>query len=160
MDLKVVKIEKPVDVNIIIGQSHFIKTVEDLHEVLISSVPGIKFGVGFCESSGPCLVRVSGNDGALENIASKNALLLSCGHVFVIVLRNAYPINVLNAVKNVNDVCNIYCATANDVEVIVAETASGRGVLGVIDGMKSKGIETEKDIEERKKFLRKLGYKL
>lgn len=160
MELKVVKIEKPADVNIIIGQSHFIKTIEDLYEVLISSVPGIKFGVGFCESSGPCLVRVCGNDNELENIASKNALLLSCGHAFIIVLKNAYPINVLNAVKNVNEVCNIYCATSNDVEVIVAETTSGRGVLGVIDGLRSKGVECEKDVKDRKTFLRKLGYKL
>lgn len=160
MELKTVKIQKPADVNIILGQSHFIKTVEDLHEVLVLSVPQIKFGLGFCESSGKCLVRVSGNDDELKKLASQNALSLACGHAFIILMKNAYPINVLNAIKNSWEVCQIYCATANEVEVIIGETKLGRGVLGVIDGLPSKGIETEADIKERKDWLRKLGYKL
>ena len=159
MELKTVKIEKTEDMNIIIGQSHFIKTVEDIYEAVIASVPDIKFGVGFCESSGPCLVRTDGNDDELKNLAGKNALNLSCGHAFIIMMKNAFPINVLNELKNVSEVCSIYCATANDVEVIVAETGSGRGILGVIDGEKSKGIEAEKEVRERKEFLRKIGYK-
>ncbi len=159
MELKTVKIEKTEDMNIIIGQSHFIKTVEDIYEAVIASVPNIKFGVGFCESSGPCLVRTEGNDDELKNLAGKNALNLSCGHSFIIMMKNAFPINVLNELKNVSEVCSIYCATANDVEVIVAETGSGRGILGVIDGKKSKGIESENDVKERKDFLRKIGYK-
>ncbi|MEW6070865.1 MAG: adenosine-specific kinase [Candidatus Thermoplasmatota archaeon] len=160
MELKTIKIQKPIDTNIILGQSHFIKTVEDLHEVLVMSVPQIKFGVAFCESSGKCLVRVSGNDDELKKLAAQNALSLACGHSFIILLRNAYPVNVLNAIKNVWEVCSIYCATANEVEVVVAETSLGRGILGVVDGALSKGIETEKDVTERKEFLRKLGYKL
>jgi adenosine/AMP kinase len=160
MEVKTIKIQKPKDANIILGQSHFIKTIEDLHEVLVMSVPQIKFGVAFCESSGACLVRVSGNDDELKKLASQNALSLSCGHSFIILLKNAYPINVLNAIKNIWEVCNIYCATANDCEVIVAETSLGRGILGVIDGLHSKGIETDEDVAERKEFLRKLGYKL
>ncbi len=159
MEFKSVKIEKPADANIILGQSHFIKTVEDLYEAMITSVPSAKFGVAFCESSGPCLVRVEGNDDELKIIASKNAYALAAGHTFIIVMKNAFPINVLNAMKNVPEVCNIYCATANDVEVVLAETGTGRGILGVIDGLKSKGLETEKDAAERKGFLRKIGYK-
>ncbi len=159
MELKTVKIEKPADVNVVIGQAHFIKTVEDLYEAMVGSVPGGKFGIAFCESSGPCLVRVEGNDEELKRLASENAYALSAGHVFVILMKNAYPINVLNAVKAVQEVCGVYCATANDVEVILAETTEGRGVLGVIDGRKSKGVETEKDAKERKEFLRKIGYK-
>ncbi|MDI6887092.1 MAG: adenosine-specific kinase [Candidatus Thermoplasmatota archaeon] len=160
MELKTIKIQKPPEVNIILGQSHFIKTVEDLHEVLITSVPQIRFGIAFCESSGACLVRISGNDDALKKLAAQNAFSLACGHSFIILLKNAYPINVLNAIKHVSEVCNIYCATANDIEVIVAETSQGRGVLGVVDGSLPRGIEAEKDIIERKEFLRKLGYKL
>ncbi|MBI4285089.1 MAG: adenosine-specific kinase [Chloroflexi bacterium] len=160
MDLVIVRIEKNEELNIILGQSHFIKTVEDLHETLVNTVPGIKFGLAFCESSGPCLVRASGTDPELVELAKKNAYALSAGHSFVIFLRGAYPINVLNSVKNVPEVCRIFCATANPVEVILAETEQGRGILGVIDGLKSKGIETEKDIAERKEFLRKIGYKL
>ncbi|MDI6855515.1 MAG: adenosine-specific kinase [Candidatus Thermoplasmatota archaeon] len=160
MELKTIKIQKPPEVNIILGQSHFIKTVEDLHEVLITSVPQIKFGIAFCESSGACLVRISGNDDALKKLAAQNAFSLACGHSFIILLKNAYPINVLNAIKHVSEICNIYCATANDIEVIVAETSQGRGVLGVVDGSLPRGIEAEKDIIERKEFLRKLGYKL
>lgn len=144
----------------ILGQSHFIKTVEDLYEVLVASTPTIKFGLAFCESSGPCLVRHIGNDEELEKLAVEYAFKLSAGHCFLIFMKNAFPINVLNAVKNVSEVCNIYCATGNPVEVILAETEQGRGILGVIDGYKSKGIEEAKDVEERKAFLRKIGYKL
>lgn len=160
MDIKVVPIEKPSDMNIILGQSHFIKTVEDIHEVLVSTVPGIKFGLAFCESSGPCLVRSSGTDDQLKEVAAKNALKIGAGHIFIIILRNAYPVNLLNAVKGVTEVCNIYCASANPVEVLVAETEQGRGILGVIDGFKPKGIETDEDVKTRKEFLRKIGYKL
>ena len=160
MELKTVRIEVPEGCQLVLGQSHFIKTVEDLHEALVNSVPGIKFGLGFCESSGPCLVRHSGNDEELEKLAAAKAFELACGHCFLILMRNAYPINVLNAVKQVPEVCTIYCATANPVEVIIAETEQGRGILGVVDGLKSKGIEQEKDVAERKEFLRKIGYKL
>jgi adenosine/AMP kinase len=160
MEIKTSRIEKPDDINLILGQSHFIKTVEDIHEALVNTVPGIKFGLAFCESSGPCLVRYSGTDQELIELAKKNAFSLSAGHSFVIFLKNAYPVNVLNVVKNVPEVCRIFCATANPVEVIIAESEQGRGILGVIDGLKSKGIETEKDIEERKLLLRKIGYKL
>lgn len=159
MEIKIIKIKKPEDTNIILGQSHFIKTVEDLYEALINSVPNIKFGIGFCESSGPCLVRTEGNDTELVNLAQENALNLASGHSFIIMIRNAYPINLLKAIKDVYEVCNIYCATANPVEVVIAETELGRGILGVIDGEKSKGVETEKDRQERQAFLRKIGYK-
>ncbi len=160
MELKTVEIEKPEEMNFILGQSHFIKTVEDIHEALVNCVPGIKFGLAFCESSGPCLVRFSGTDEELTELAKKNAYSIAAGHTFIIFLGNAYPVNVLNAVKNVPEVCGIYCATANEVEVVIAETEHGRGVLGVIDGMKSKGIETQEDIEARKDLLRSIGYKL
>lgn len=144
----------------ILGQSHFIKTVEDLYEALINAVPNIKFGLAFCESSGPCLVRSEGNDTELKQLASKTALELSAGHSFIIFIRNAYPINVLDKVKAVPEVCNIYLATANPFQVVLAETDQGRGVLGVVDGFASKGIEDEKDVEDRKRFLRKIGYKI
>jgi adenosine/AMP kinase len=160
MEIKAVDIEIPKDTNIIIGQSHFIKTVEDIHEVLVSSVPGISFGLAFCESSGLCLVRHSGNDPELEKIVSENALNVAAGHSFIIMIKNAYPINLLNAVKNVPEVCNIYCATANPVQVIIAETGMGRAILGVVDGSRTKQIEKEKDIEDRKRLLREIGYKL
>jgi adenosine/AMP kinase len=160
MELLTVKIEKPEPVNLILGQSHFIKTVEDIHEALIGAVPGIEFGLAFCESSGPALVRASGTSDELTELAKKNALALSAGHVFVIFLGNIFPINVLNAVKAVPEVCRIFCATANPVEVIIAETEQGRGVLGVIDGLKSRGVESEADVEERLALLRKFGYKL
>lgn len=160
MELKIVKIKKPEDVNIIIGQSHFIKTVEDLYEALMGSSPQIRFGIGFCESSGACLVRSEGNDEELKRIAQECALEIGCGHCFIITLRGAYPINVLNAVKNIPEVCSIFCATANPVSVIIAETEDGRGILGVIDGARPKGIEREEDIKWRKEFLRKIGYKL
>lgn len=159
MDIKMIKIQRPDDTNIILGQSHFIKTVEDLYEALVNTVPNIKFGIGFCESSGPCLVRTDGNDPELVNLAAQNAFTMSCGHSFIIIIRNAYPINVLKAIKDVYEICNIYCATANPVEVLIAETEMGRGILGVIDGKKSKGVETEKDKQDRKSFLRKIGYK-
>ena len=159
MDIKAIKIQRPVDTNIILGQSHFIKTVEDLYEAMVNSVPNIKFGIGFCESSGPCLIRTEGNDTELVNLAAQNAYTLSCGHSFIIIMRNAYPINVLKAIKDVYEICNIYCATANPVEVLIVETDMGRGILGVVDGEKSKGIETEQDKQERKSFLRKIGYK-
>ena len=160
MELKTVRIEFPEECNVILGMAHFIKTVEDLYEALINSVPNIKFGIGFCESSGPCLVRCEGNDEELKNLASSHALDLGCGHSFIIFLKNAYPINVLDKIKQVPEVCSIHAATANPLEVIVAETKQGRGILGVIDGSKSKGIETEKDVKARKDFLRKIGYKL
>jgi adenosine/AMP kinase len=160
MELKTVRIDKPPDLNFILGQSHFIKTVEDLYEAIVQTVPGMKFGVGFCESSGPALVRYAGNDGRLIELAQRNALSLSCGHCFIIFMEGGFPLNILNAVKDVPEVCRIFCATANPVEVIVAETAQGRGILGVIDGVKTKGIETEADIKVRKEFLRKIGYKL
>jgi len=159
MEFKSVKVKNPDDTNIIIGQSHFIKTIEDLYEILVTSVPGIKFGVAFCESSGPCLIRSEGTNSELIKLAEENANNLSCGHTFIIILKNAFPINVLNQVKLVSEVCSIYCATANPVEVIIAETEQGRGILGVIDGEKSKGIETDKDKQDRKDFLRKIGYK-
>ena len=160
MDLATVKIEKPEAVNFILGQSHFIKTVEDIHEAIVQTNSQMRFGVGFCESSGPALVRWSGNDDALIELAKKNAMNLSCGHCFILFMENGFPVNVLNVIKNIPEVCHIYCATANPVEVIVAESAQGRGILGVIDGMKTKGIESEHDIRIRKEFLRKIGYKL
>jgi uncharacterized protein len=160
MELTTVQIEKPADLNVILGQSHFIKTVEDVHEAIAQTVPGIKFGIGFCESSGPTLVRYSGNDQRLIDLAQRNALALACGHCFIIFLEGGFPVNVLNTIKNVSEVCGIFCATANPVEVVVAETQQGRGILGVIDGVKTKGIETENDIRARKDLLRTLGYKL
>ncbi|MGC8812566.1 MAG: adenosine-specific kinase [Candidatus Aenigmatarchaeota archaeon] len=160
MEFKVVKIKVPEGCNLILGQSHFIKTVEDLHEALVNSVPNIKFGIAFCESSGKCLVRHSGNDEELERLASEKAFEIACGHSFIIFIKNAYPINVLNRIKEVPEVCSIFCATANPVEVIIAETEQGRGIIGVVDGLKPKGIEKEEDQKERKEFLRKIGYKL
>jgi hypothetical protein len=160
MELKTVQIEKPADMNFILGQSHFIKTVEDLYEAIVQTVPGIKFGIGFCESSGPALVRYAGNDAGLIELAQKNALALACGHCFIIFMEGGFPVNILNTIKNVPEVCQIFCATANPVEVIVAESEQGRGILGVIDGVKTKGVETEADIKTRMEFLRKIGYKL
>lgn len=161
MNLISVKIEKPDDTNFILGQSHFIKTVEDIHESLVSSVPGIKFGLAFCEASGECLVRWSGNDPVMIELARKNAQAIGAGHSFILFLGDGFfPINVLNQVKMVPEVCRIFCATANPVEVVVAETDLGRGILGVIDGSIPQGIEDEEDIAWRKGFLRKIGYKL
>ena len=160
MNTVIVDVTVPDGCNVILGQSHFIKTVEDLHEAMVNAVPGAKFGIAFCESSGPCLIRSEGNDTELKQLASKTALQLSAGHSFIIFMRDVYPINVLDKVKSVPEVCNIYLATANPFQVIVAETEQGRGILGVIDGFASKGVETEKDVRERKDFLRKIGYKL
>ncbi len=161
MDLSTVQIDKPEDINFILGMTHFIKSVEDLHETLVQSAPGIKFGVAFCEASGACLVRWSGNDEGMIALAQKNALALSAGHSFIIFLGPGfYPINVLNALKMVPEVCSIFCATANPVQVVIAETEQGRGILGVIDGYKSKGIEDEQGIRWRKDLLRRFGYKM
>lgn len=161
MELSIVRIEKPEPVNFILGQSHFIKTVEDLHETLVTAVPGIKFGLAFCEASGKALVRWSGTDEEMIALAQQNALALSAGHSFIIFLgAGFYPVNVLNAIKQVPEVARIFCATANPVEVIIAETEQGRGILGVIDGMASQGLEGSEDIAWRKNFLRMIGYKL
>ena len=160
MELKTVRMEFPENVNIIIGQTHFIKTAEDLHEVMVNAVPGVKFGLAFNEASGPCLVRAEGNDLKLKALAIKNVKAIGAGHVFVIILKDAFPINVLNAIKSCPEICSIFCATANPVEVIIAQTDLGRGVLGIIDGNSPEGVETDKDVQERKEFLRMIGYKL
>ena len=161
MEIKIVVIEKPEPINFILGQSHFIKTVEDIHETLVNSVPGIKFGVAFCEASGKCLVRFSGTDEAMIELAQKNALAVGAGHSFILFLADGfYPLNVLNAVKNVPEVAHIFCATANPTQVLVAETEQGRGILGVIDGLAPKGVEDAAEIDWRKGFLRMIGYKL
>jgi len=160
ISIKSHRIELPEGCNIILGQSHFIKTVEDLYEALVNSVPGIRFGIAFCESSGPCLVRHEGTDEELRSLAVKIASELAAGHCFVILLKGAFPINVMDRVKAVPEVCAIYCATANPLEVIIAESAQGRGILGVIDGHRTKGVEGEREIEERKALLRRLKYKL
>lgn len=159
MQIISVKLEVPQGVNLVLGQSHFIKTVEDIYETLTSSGTSIKFGVAFCESSGPALIRYDSNDKTLEDLAVQFAQKLSAGHIFVVLLSNAYPINVLNRIKMLDEVANIYCATANPIEVILVETEQGRGILGVIDGVKSKGVEGEKERTERHEFLRKIGYK-
>jgi adenosine/AMP kinase len=160
LEFKTVKIQPPKDCNTILGMAHFIKTAEDLYEALVNSGPDIKFGLGFCESSGPCLVRHEGNDEELRRLAAEKAFEIGCGHSFLIYLKNAYPLNVLDKIKKVPEVCTVYAATANPLEVIIAETAQGRGVVGVVDGLKSKGIESDQDIVERRQFLRKIGYKL
>lgn len=159
MDIISVPVRKPDDVNVVLGQTHFIKTVEDLYEVIVSSAPGLKFGVAFCEASGACKVRVEGNDEGMKALAAENALGIGAGHAFIICMQNGFPINILNAVKSVCEVCSVFAATANPLEVIVADNGTGRGVLGVIDGMKSAGVEDEQDIAWRKDFLRKIGYK-
>ena len=159
MEIKIIKIENPQQLNLILGQSHFIKTVEDMHEAIVSTVPGAKFGLAFCEASDVCLVRHSGTDPELLELAKKNAFALAAGHSFIVFMRDMFPINVLNTIKNLPEVCRIFCATANPVEVVIAETGQGRGILGVIDGFKSKGIEAEADIQKRKELLRKIGYK-
>ncbi len=160
LELELVEINKPQEVNLILGQSHFIKTVEDLYEVLAASSPGIKFGLAFTESSGACKIRAEGNDAELKQLACANCLALGAGHSFLVLMREAFPINVLNAVKNIPEVCSIYAATANPLKVIVCRTEQGSGILGVIDGAKPKGIENDSDIAWRKDFLRKIGYKL
>ena len=159
MEIKVVKIEKPEEINFIFGQTHFIKSVEDMHEVLITAVPGIKFGLAFCEASGSCLIRKSGTDQEMVELAVGNAQKVGAGHSFFVFLKNAFPINVLNQIKNVPEVCRIFCATANPTEVVVAETKQGRAVLGVVDGSSPAGVENKKDEKARKEFLRKIGYK-
>ncbi|HEY9848821.1 MAG TPA: adenosine-specific kinase [Leptolyngbyaceae cyanobacterium] len=160
MELKQVQMEIPEGSNIIIGHSHFIKTVEDLYEIMVGTSPQVKFGIAFSEASGSCLIRVAGNDKLLQEIATKNAADIAAGHTFVILLKEAFPINFLNAIKQCQEVCRIHCATANPVQVIVAETEQGRGILGVVDGFSPKGVETEDDVKARKEFLRKIGYKL
>ena len=161
MEIKTVKIEKPEPINFILGQSHFIKTVEDMHETLVTSVPGIKFGLAFCEASGACLVRWSGTDEAMIELAKSNALAIGAGHSFILFLADGfYPINVLNAIKSIPEVARVFCATANPTEVLVAETEQGRGILGVVDGFSPKGIEEQEGITWRKNFLRMIGYKL
>ena len=160
MEIKTVKLEYPEETNIILGQAHFIKTAEDLYEIMVSNVPGMKFGIAFNEASGPCLVRAEGNDNQLKSLAVFNLKEIGAGHAFLIIMQDAFPINVLNAVKQCPEVCRIFCATANPVEVIVAETEEGRGIMGVIDGFVPKGIEKEEDVEKRRKFLRTINYKL
>jgi hypothetical protein len=160
MEFLAVKLETPEGANVILGHTHFIKTIEDLYEILVTTVPGAKFGIAFCEASGPCLIRTAGNDEALRAVAVRNAQAVGAGHSFVIILANAYPINILNAVKQCQEVCTIHCATANPVEVILAVTAQGRGVMGVVDGLPPKGVEGPEDVAVRKGFLRKIGYKL
>ncbi len=159
MELKVVRVKNPEELNIIIGQSHFIKTAEDIYEAMVNSVPGIKFGLAFCEASVHQLIRVEGTDEKLKKLAAENAKAIGAGHTFFIVMRDAYPINVLGAIRNVPEVCGIFCASANQVEVIIAETESGRGIMGVIDGKVPKGIEGPDDVRDRKELLRKFGYK-
>jgi hypothetical protein len=160
IDIDAILVEKPEDTNVIMGQAHFIKTLEDLYEALVTSLTPIRFGIAFCEASQDRLVRVEGNDEDLKRIASDNAMKVSAGHFFIIVIRHAFPINVMGAIRSVPEVCNIFCATANEVEVLVAETERGRGVIGVIDGLTPVGVETEENVKERREFLRKIGYKL
>ncbi len=161
MEFESVKIEKPENINFILGQSHFIKTVDDIYEVLVSSVPGIRFGLAFCEASGACLIRAAGTDANLTDMAKKNAMNIGAGHSFILFLGEGYyPINVLNDIKGIREVCNIYCASANAVEVIVYDNGKGRGIMGVVDGDKPKGYETEADVEWRENLLRTIGYKV
>jgi adenosine/AMP kinase len=160
MEIITVSIEKPDDLNLILGQSHFIKTVEDIHEAMVNTVPGAKFGLAFCEASGACLVRCTGTEASLVELARKNALNLAAGHCFILFMQDMFPVNVLNAIKNVPEVCRIFCATANPVEVILGQSDQGRGILGVIDGFSPKGAETEKDVQWRRDLLRSIGYKL
>ncbi|RZN55266.1 MAG: adenosine monophosphate-protein transferase [Candidatus Methanomethylicota archaeon] len=159
VNIKAIRVKIPKDSNVIIGQTHFIKSIEDLYETIVTTIPKAKFGIAFCEASGPCLIRYEGNDEELVNTAIEACKEIASGHIFVIYIREAYPINILNAIKNVQEVCTIFCATANPLEVIVAETEQGRGILGVIDGSSPKGIETSEDKEKRIKFLRQIGYK-
>jgi adenosine/AMP kinase len=159
MELKVIQIEKPAEMNFILGQSHFIKTVEDIHEAIVQTNPQMKFGIAFCEASGKCLIRFSGNETKLMEIAVSNANKIGCGHSFIIFMENGFPINILNTIKNVAEVVHIFCATANPTQVIIAETEQGRGILGVIDGSSPKGIEDDTEKQWRKDFLRKIGYK-
>ena len=160
MNLLTIPIEKPEEMNFILGQSHFIKTVEDLYEAIVQTAPAMKFGLAFCEASGPSLVRWAGNEKRLTDLAAKNALALGAGHSFIIFMESGFPINILNTIKQVPEVCRVICATANPVEVVIAETEQGRAIIGVVDGVRTKGIEGEEDIRKRKEFLRKIGYKM
>lgn len=160
VEFKTIRIQPPEDCNLIVGTAHFIKTVEDLYEAMVNAVPTIRFGIGFCESSGPCLVRHEGNNSELRKLAADTALEISCGHSFIVFIKSAYPLNVLDKIKQTPEVCTIHAATANSLEIIIAETEQGRGIIGVVDGYRSKGVETDKDIKERREFLRKIGYKL
>ena len=160
MELSACPIEKPEGMNVIVGQAHFVKTVEDLHECLAGASPHIRFGIAFCEASGPCLIRRSGNEDDLIDLAARNAEQIGAGHSFILFLRDGFPVNVLNTIKNVPEVCTVFCATANPVEVLVAQTESGRGIIGVIDGLPPAGIETAADEADRKALLRRMGYKL
>jgi adenosine/AMP kinase len=160
MEFRVYKVPMPENTNVIVGQTHFIKTAEDLYEALVGSVSGIKFGLAFCEASGPCLVRSEGNDLELKKLAAQSAFDIGAGHTFIIYIKNAYPVNVLNAIKNCPEVCQIFCATANPLQLVIAETEQGRGILGVVDGLVPKRVETEDEVKERKQFLRRIGYKL
>jgi adenosine/AMP kinase len=160
MNLTTISIDKPDDMNFILGHSHFIKTVEDLYEAIVQTNPGIKFGIAFCEASGPTLVRFVGNEASLIDLAKKNAMAIGAGHSFIILMQGGFPVNILNAIKNVPEVCCIFCATSNPTEVVLAETDQGRAILGVVDGFRTKGIETDADIKKRKDFLRMIGYKL
>jgi adenosine/AMP kinase len=159
MELKTVKIKKPEEINVVLGQTHFIKSVEDIYEALVTAIPGIEFGLAFCESSGKCLIRVEGSDEAMKKLAVANAERLACGHLFILFLKNAFPVNILPVLRNVPEICSIYCASANPIEVVVAETSQGRGVMGIIDGFPPRGVEEEEDINWRKNLLRDLGYK-
>jgi adenosine/AMP kinase len=160
MELSVVHVDKPDDLNVIVGQAHFIKAVDDLHEALVGTSPHLRFGIAFCEASGPCLVRRSGNDGDLVELATRNALALAAGHSFIVFLRDGYPVNVLNQLKQVPEVCRIFCATANPLEIVIATTDLGRGIVGVIDGSPPAGVETDADVVDRRQLLRTIGYKL
>ncbi len=160
VDLASVPVENPEGLNVIVGQTHFIKTAEDLYEAIANSVPQAKFGIAFCEASGPCLVRVEGNDKALRDLAARNALAIGAGHTFIVFLKDAYPVNVLRAIRDTPEVVTIFCATSNPVDILVAEGPRGRGIVGVIDGERPKGVETEADRAHRLEFLRKIGYKL
>jgi adenosine/AMP kinase len=160
LEFKKVKVEVPKDCSVILGTAHFIKTVEDLYEALINAVPNIKFGIGFCESSGPCLVRCEGNNEELKQLVSEKAFEIACGHSFIVFLKNAFPINVLDNIKKVPEVCTIYAATSNPLEIVIVETEQGRGIVGVVDGLKTKGIEAKNDIKARRRFLRSICYKL
>ncbi len=159
MEIKNIQLSIPENCNIIVGQTHFIKSAEDLYEVMITSCPHAKFGIAFCEASGPCLIRVEGNDVELRKTAAENAISVGAGHTFFVLLKDAFPVNVLNAIKACSEVCHVICATANPLEVVVAETEQGRGVLGVVDGFSPRGVETDPDIKARRDFLRKIGYK-
>jgi adenosine/AMP kinase len=160
VEFKTLKVEPPKECNVIVGMAHFIKTAEDLYEAMVNAVPLIKFGLGFCESSGPCLVRTEGNDPELRRLAAEKAFEIGCGHSFIIIMKNAYPINVLDKVKAVPEVCTIFAATANPLEIIIAETEQGMGLIGVVDGFKCKGVESAENVRERREFVRKIGYKL